>query len=65
MFPNEEIVNGSNWLKKTDRRLFYLFLASFLLLSFSASFASAITTTSLMLVGLLVALRTNLSLHPH
>jgi hypothetical protein len=23
MFPEEKIVNGSNWLKKTDRRMLY------------------------------------------
>ncbi len=58
-------VTWSNWLIKTDRSVFYFCLFSFFFLSFSASFASAIITTSFTLVGLLVALRTVLSLHPH
>src|SRR4030042_3709961 len=47
-----------------DRGKFYCFL-SFSFLSISASLASAIITTSLTVVGLLVAFRTVFSLHPH
>ena len=62
---SEEKITWRKTLKRTVRSFFYLSLVSFLLLSFSASFASVIITTSFMVVGLLVALRTNLSLHPH
>ena len=64
LFREEKVVNGSNLLKNHDGGLFY-FLCFLRSVSFSASFASAIITTSFMLVGRLVALRTNLSLHPH
>ena len=52
MFPEEKVVNGSNWLRKADRRTSYLFLVSFLILSFSASFASSARAGANMTVSL-------------
>jgi hypothetical protein len=35
MFPKEKVVNESNWLKKRDRSIFYLFLLGDILSTFT------------------------------